>query len=529
MSVFRLLRYGVDIPTLRLSKTASSAPATPADSLFCRRCAAFVLAGTLCLCWPMLLQGGALVFYDTGGYLWHGWRLLDVAAELLGVPGGLPDPAGGVDVADPSMALSSAPVGAPVSAPGLPIGEAPALRGAMAKAASTRSLFYSLFVYVSSRPFGLAGTAMLQTAFVLLVAWAVLRDALVPFGRRAIVGCAAVALLTPLPFMASFAMPDLLGAVPILFAMLLARGWDTLDGRSRLVVTLITCVALLAHLGNIPLALACLSSAIAIRLLDGRRDPVSILLALGPLLLVIGFNATLSRMAFGEVQVTPYRVPVMLARSMEDGPARRYLQEHCDSEGYAVCELFEEFPDDVGQILWKADGAYIQAPLEVQARVRAEEMTIVLRTVAAYPLWQIAALMRNSLLQFSRVGTADIALHDVELRVVPKNGLQFDRRRGREFLKAAGLVHRLTWFAGLAAISVLVARSRSLDRTPLPNGAPALLVVLVIGLLANAAIYGGLSAPVDRYQSRVAWLAPAVAFWLCALLAARTPADSTRR
>jgi hypothetical protein len=34
--------------------------------------------------------------------------------------------------------------------------------------------------------------------------------------------------------------------------------------------------------------------------------------------------------------------------------------------------------------------------------------------------------------------------------------------------------------------------------------------------MANAAIFGGLSAPVDRYQMRVIWIVPMVAalFWL---------------
>jgi len=63
-------------------------------------------------------------------------------------------------------------------------------------------------------------------------------------------------------------------------------------------------------------------AALSTRLTGERRDPGSIVLALVPLPVVGGFDAALSRAAFGEVQVTPFRVPVMLARSMEDGPAR---------------------------------------------------------------------------------------------------------------------------------------------------------------------------------------------------------------
>jgi uncharacterized membrane protein YfcA len=34
------------------------------------------------------------------------------------------------------------------------------------------------------------------------------------------------------------------------------------------------------------------------------------------------------------------------------------------------------------------------------------------------------------------------------------------------------------------------------------------LAILTAGLLANAAIFGGLSAPADRYQARLVWLLP---------------------
>jgi hypothetical protein len=36
------------------------------------------------------------------------------------------------------------------------------------------------------------------------------------------------------------------------------------------------------------------------------------------------------------------------------------------------------------------------------------------------------------------------------------------------------------------------------------------VAMVLFALLVNAAVYGGLSAPVDRYQSRLAWLIPAL-------------------
>ena len=39
-----------------------------------------------------------------------------------------------------------------------------------------------------------------------------------------------------------------------------------------------------------------------------------------------------------------------------------------------------------------------------------------------------------------------------------------------------------------------------------------LAFLIIAGLIVNAVIFGGLSAPVDRYQSRIVWLLPALWF-----------------
>ena len=72
-------------------------------------------------------------------------------------------------------------------------------------------------------------------------------------------------------------------------------------------------------------------------------------------------------------------------------------------------------------------------------------------------------------------------------------------------LEAMGAVHLASYLAGAVLLALLVWRSPQ-------AGGP--VVVLVVGLLANAAIFGGLSAPVDRYQARVAWLVPLLALVL---------------
>jgi hypothetical protein len=45
---------------------------------------------------------------------------------------------------------------------------------------------------------------------------------------------------------------------------------------------------------------------------------------------------------------------------------------------------------------------------------------------------------------------------------------------------------------------------------------PDLVLMLALALLMNAVVFGGLSAPADRYQGKIAWLVPMLAamLWL---------------
>jgi len=64
-----------------------------------------------------------------------------------------------------------------------------------------------------------------------------------------------------------------------------------------------------------------------------------------------------------------------------------------------------------------------------------------------------------------------------------------------------------------ASIVFLIVNRRRLDRIEV-----AAVGVAVIGLLANAAVCGILSGVTDRYQGRVAWILPTLAFIIFARL-----------
>ena len=54
-----------------------------------------------------------------------------------------------------------------------------------------------------------------------------------------------------------------------------------------------------------------------------------------------------------------------------------------------------------------------------------------------------------------------------------------------------------------AIVLIILAATRKL-----PRNVSFPLLVIFLGLLGNALIFGGLSSPADRYSSRIVWLLP---------------------
>ena len=57
----------------------------------------------------------------------------------------------------------------------------------------------------------------------------------------------------------------------------------------------------------------------------------------------------------------------------------------------------------------------------------------------------------------------------------------------------------------------------------------AMFFMVCSGLLINAAVFGGLSAPVDRYQARMMWLVPGLLVLVLAQLSSERAASRVTR
>jgi hypothetical protein len=441
------------------------------------------LLGALILCWPMLLTTRPLVYMDTPGYFETGHKIYERAGAMLrhpAKPAGAPAAATGDRVATPEKTDT--------------------------QGIKLRSIPFSLFLFVSgSTPVGLLLSCLLQGAATL---WFFL--ALVPrLTRRALPyaagGFLVVAAGTTLPWFVSYAMPDLLGVVIALYYALVLSRIDRLTRTQQVLVFLAMTTAVVMHYGNLPLALGLALTVLVWRGFRREIDRAAIFYCLAPVVAAAALNFAAGYVSTGDASVAPKRMPILLARSLEDGPARWYLDDACKTERYAICQLFHPMPKNITQFLWVKNGYGAASDRQVEA-IRAEEIPILIATFKRYPLEQSAAIVRNAARQLVAIGTEQLLPVP---RDAPPNrpGDMWPATKWVQDYPALGLFDWITPFVTAAAAAILFGRMAwGGGQRHLREAAG----IVLAALLLNALIFGGFSAPVDRYQSRLAWLIPAL-------------------
>ena len=172
---------------------------------------------------------------------------------------------------------------------------------------------------------------------------------------------------------------------------------------------------------------------------------------------------------------------------------------------------------NANNFLWSTHGVWQTATPEQRRQVLDEQTDLVRAAVLARPLEQIRASAWNFARQAVLFGVWDLDGHHVvdegmKGDVVATGAGYYASRQ------ALGRLHTHLWsrlIYAVVALSVavaIVAGWRLRGRWPSSVGPFAGLVLA--GLAANALITGVLSAPNPRYQARVIWLVPLVAYVL---------------
>lgn len=438
------------------------------------------LALTLLFLWPAMLNGSPLLFFDSIAYLDQGRT---ATAGALAKIAGL--------FATPGAASTGA-----------------GFETAAASASFVRSITYSVFAYVSSLTLiGAIGPILLQSALMTWLIGLLVEPALWRHRGALLAAGVCLAAFTTLPWFISYLTPDILAAALIICGMVVVGCLDRLGGWMRFGLLGAASFAMLSHYGNLPLGLAIAVIVLAMLLWRGKLTVLRALVIVLPIGIAIGGNMLASKVAFQEASAAPKHLPILLARSIADGPALWHLQENCPQKRYAICEIFDTVPANIGTLLWSKDGILNKATDEQMTRIRAEEPIILRRAFLEYPAQQSWSLVGNAVLQIGSIGTEDLRWS--HLMRTADGGFSIGPGR---FEARAGLdrVSDLNILVTLLSIAVLLGCFVRDRLTALPQERDVVLVALA-GLVVNAAIFGGLSAPVDRYQARVIWILPLLA------------------
>jgi hypothetical protein len=308
-------------------------------------------------------------------------------------------------------------------------------------------------------------------------------------------------------------VPDILAGVTIAGALVLTVFFDRVGIVLRLTLVALIAFCITTHGSHLPLAF-CVVVAGAVASFVLKRPPVGLavrrsLWFVSPIVLAVAALLGTSYVAFGEPSLAPKRYPIQLARSVSDGPGAWHLRDHCATERYAICEIFGTNPPrHVRDFLWSENGVRYRATPEQMERIRAEESTIVRRAAMEYPVHQLSRAATNVVWQFFAFGTDDLVFGGRIAGDLDDPSLVQAQPDNRMLKTVSEVLIYLSFAAGIALLFALRRRLRSVEI--------AAISIALLGLLANAAVCGILSAVTDRYQGRVAWILPVLALiiWL---------------
>lgn len=365
-----------------------------------------------------------------------------------------------------------------------------------------RSEFYSLIALPLHREGSNLWPVIVAQAAVTAHLLALCYRSLLPWNGRRFSGLVALlTLLTPAGWTVAWLLPDYTAAGLILAVYLLGPARRQLGRLERVWIGVLLVFFVLCHGANLLLA-------VGLCLLPGRKF---LLLGLG---LAIGLQCWIHGRLYGNPSLFAQTPPFLLARWVGDGLVFRYLDQHPESNRFALHPYRHLLKPNSNHFLWSPESAYNQLREhhpEIWERVREQQFSLCLAASRAYPGRQTVILLGNAWTQYVDFSADQLRLGDYPEQHFsnwsPKLAKDFERSRQRlDRLPIAGL-NVAFYLTTLTSIWTLW-RQRG-QRSPL---AQRLLWTVMTGTVFNAIITGCLSAPDERYQARVIWLLPLCAF-----------------
>jgi hypothetical protein len=256
------------------------------------------------------------------------------------------------------------------------------------------------------------------------------------------------------------------------------------------------------------------------RLLRGYAQP---LLRVAVLVVVAaGVQVGVNARVFGHATLMGPNVPFLMARIVADGPSHSFLEDYCGELHWTLCRSVHKLPWYEEDFLWAPDGIWQSASPQDKAELQAEEIPLLLGTLRTHPLRQFKRSSRNFLMELTAGGIAD-ASYDNPWMIA--NLDNFHPGTTAAYLAARprfnGLPRRLLRHLQEGVAAIAAALCLALLPWVWRKGNERLLgleTVVSFVVLANAFLTGVTSGQDARYEGRIIWLLPMLAFLLVGCL-----------
>ena len=319
--------------------------------------------------------------------------------------------------------------------------------------------------------------------------------------------CGVLSLLTGASWFVSLLMPDIFSGMVVLSIFIL--GFSKQLSKSMAVwVSLLGALAIAVHLSHLVIAAACLCVVLVFR---WRRFLYAVL----PLVIALFSLVGTTMYAFNKVAVSPFGSVFMLARMSADGNVKSVLEKYCPEKSWTLCAWTDRLAKDSDSFMWDPKGPVWSHP-GGPIGLAPEASEIVALTLRTRPMPLLWSALQNTVMQLSMVKLGDTIHSDwLDVTVLKSVEKFFPPAELERYKKAhqvqETMLEKVSFVSTVGTYAVLLGFLLSLYllyRAVQARDWTALGFILLIwvGVLANAFATGALSKPHYRYQTRIAWL-----------------------
>ena len=350
---------------------------------------------------------------------------------------------------------------------------------------------------------------------------------------------AILAIGTPLPLIAGFAVPDALTGVAVLTGFMLLLYGDKINLLWKIAIWCLLAFSFNAHASHMLNALVL--TLLAIGLLLAFKVEAKLLWQRGALILLAAVAAIAASSVYAVIMHLrtgdDLRSPPFLSiRVIADGPGHTYLKATCPKNPrWAMCKFKDVPPADSNTLMWSDDyklGIFNVSEYPIRDRMEREDIPFALNVIMFDPLGETGAALKNWWLQFFSISLNEVLtdpyyyLHDAywgrsvlrPLILGPgwcghgphacKPNFSEDVLRTVHWSFIAAALGFLGWRLSRTDVRHTFAKRNFTDpRTQ----ALLVIVLLVAATIVNAAVCGMISGVFGRYQARIVWMIPLAA------------------